>query len=36
LQATREGTAEAIAERREFAALVREMQGLVEQVDGDE
>jgi hypothetical protein len=29
-------TAEAIAERREFAALVREMRGLVEQVDGDE
>jgi hypothetical protein len=29
-------TAEAIAERREFATLVREMRGLVEQVDGDE
>ncbi len=29
-------TAEAIAERRELAALLRAMKGLVEQVDGDE
>jgi hypothetical protein len=29
-------TAEAIAERREFAALVRDMKGLAELVDGDE
>ena len=29
-------TAEAIAEQREFAALVRDMKGLVEQVEGDE
>jgi hypothetical protein len=29
-------TAETIAERREFATLVREMQGLVEKIDGDE
>jgi hypothetical protein len=29
-------TAEAIAERREFAALVREMKRLAELVDGDE
>lgn len=29
-------TAEAIAERRELAALLREMKGLVEQADGDE
>ena len=28
-------TAEAIAERREFAALLRDMKGLVEVVDGD-
>jgi hypothetical protein len=29
-------TAEAIAERREFAALVRDMKGLAKQIDGDE
>jgi hypothetical protein len=29
-------TAEAIAERRELAELVRDMKGLVEVVDGDE
>jgi hypothetical protein len=29
-------TAEAIAERRELMALLREMKGLVEQVDGEE
>ena len=29
-------TAEAIAERREFAALVREMKGLIEQIGDDE
>ena len=29
-------TAEAITEQREFAALVRDMKGLVEQVEGDE
>jgi hypothetical protein len=29
-------TAEAIAERRGLMALLREMKGLVEQVDGDE
>jgi hypothetical protein len=29
-------TAEAIEERREFATLLREMQGLVDQVDTDE
>ena len=29
-------TAEAIAERRELMALLRDMKGLVEQVDGDE
>jgi hypothetical protein len=29
-------TAEAIAERQELAALLRDMKGLVEQVDGDE
>jgi hypothetical protein len=29
-------TAEAIAERREFAALLRDMKGLVRMVDGDE
>ena len=29
-------TAEAIAARREFAALVRNMKGLVEMVEGDE
>jgi hypothetical protein len=29
-------TAEAIAERRELAALIRDMMGLIEQVDGDE
>jgi len=29
-------TAEAIAERRKLMALLRDMKGLVEQVDGDE
>lgn len=29
-------TAEAIAERRDVAALIREMKGLVEQVDGED
>ena len=29
-------TAEAVAERRQFAALLRDMRGLVEQVEGDE
>ena len=29
-------TAEAIAERREFTALVREMKGLIEQIGDDE
>ena len=29
-------TAEAIAERRELMALLRDMKGLVEQVDGEE
>lgn len=29
-------TAEAIAERQELLALLRDMKGLVEQVDGDE
>jgi hypothetical protein len=29
-------TAEAITERREIAALVRDMEGLVKQVDDDE
>jgi hypothetical protein len=29
-------TAEAIAERRKFAALVRDMKGLAKQIDGDE
>jgi hypothetical protein len=29
-------TAKAIADRREFAALLRDMKGLVEQVEGDE
>jgi hypothetical protein len=29
-------TAEAIAERRKFAALLRDMKGLVEQEEGDE
>jgi hypothetical protein len=29
-------TAEAIAQRRDLMALLREMKGLVEQVDGDE
>jgi hypothetical protein len=29
-------TAEAIAQRRELMALVREMKGLIEQVDGEQ
>lgn len=29
-------TAEAIAERRELMALVRDIKGLIEQVDGEE
>jgi hypothetical protein len=29
-------SAEAVAERREFAALLRDMKGLVEQVEGEE
>jgi hypothetical protein len=29
-------TAEAVAERRRLKALLREMKGLVEQVDGEE
>jgi len=29
-------TAEAIAERREIASLLRDMNGLLEQVDGEE